>query len=243
MMYYGKRVFFMQERKRRIRIFKISVALLLLLSILSLSIYSYLHVRRIIITYAESEAETIIFNIANRVIGQEVTDADISYNDIVNLSRDESGNVTSLEIDIEKINYLKSTISSKISEEVSRSGEYTLSIPVGNLIGNEYLLGLGPKFKFRMQATSSVTTDFESNFYSAGINQVLHQIVIKVKINGSLVLPWRTGGFSTETSIIAAQTVLVGVTPDAYTNVQETYNEQGMGSVGDIFDYGAELNN
>ena len=90
-----------------------------------------------------------------------------------------------------------------------------------------------------MKITSSVFTGFESNFYSAGINQVLHQVVIKVKIKGNLVLPWNTKGFETNTDVIAAQTVLVGVVPDAFTNVIEA---DGGEIASEIFDYGAELN-
>ena len=45
-----------------------------------------------------------------------------------------------------------------------------------------------------------------------------------------------TDSFSVETTAIAAQTVIVGITPDAFTNVIE--GAGGGSIVGDIFDYG-----
>ena len=192
-----------------------------------------------IINYAESQATSIVFNIANDEIEKEMARQGVTYNDIVKLSKNSENNISALEIDAVKINQMKSRISSQISKEIGKYEEYNISVPIGTLTGNEYLLGFGPKIKFRMKITSSVFTGFESNFYSAGINQVLHQVVIKVKIKGNLVLPWNTKGFETNTDVIAAQTVLVGVVPDAFTNVIEA---DGGEIASEIFDYGAELN-
>ncbi len=206
-----------------------------------LSIYSYFSVRRIIVNTARNKAETIAFNIANRVISEQMENEEITYNDIVKLTKNDQQNITALEIDIVKINRLKSQISSEISAAVTKDTDYIVGIPLGNLLGSEYTLGFGPTIKFKMQVSVNVVTDFQSNFYAAGINQVLHQILIKVNIKGNLVIPWNHAGFNTETTIIAAQTVLVGLTPDAYTNVLENYNS-GDGesrTVDDIFDFAA----
>ena len=219
------------------------VALFVTAVILAVSVYSYFSVRKIIINAARNDASVIAFNIANRVIGEQMDAGRVAYDEIVKLTKNEQQNITALEIDIVKINKLKSTISSEIAAAVSATPEHTVGIPIGTLFGNEYTLGFGPKVKFRMQISANVVTDFESNFYSAGINQVLHQIIIKVKINGNFVIPWNYAGFSSETSIIAAQTVLVGLTPEAYTNVLENYGEGADESrtVDDIFDFGASV--
>ncbi len=182
-----------------------------------------------------------MLNIANRVINEQMDTQSITYNDIVKLTKNDQQNITALEIDIVKINKLKSVISSEIAKAVTGDTKYTVSIPIGTLLGSEYTLGFGPSVKFKMQISVNVVTDFESNFYSAGINQVLHQILIKVSIGGNLVIPWNHAGFSTQTTVIAAQTVLVGLTPDAYTNVLENYmsGDAESRTVDDIFDFSA----
>ena len=225
--------------KKRKNKFKITILILVFLLLLILFCFCFLNIREVIINYAESQATSIVFNIANDEIEKEMARQGVTYNDIVKLSKNSENNISALEIDAVKINQMKSRISSQISKEIGKYEEYNISVPIGTLTGNEYLLGFGPKIKFRMKITSSVFTGFESNFYSAGINQVLHQVVIKVKIKGNLVLPWNTKGFETNTDVIAAQTVLVGVVPDAFTNVIEA---DGGEIASEIFDYGAELN-
>lgn len=225
--------------KKRNNKFKITILILVFLLLMILFCFCFLNIREVIINYAESQATSIVFNIANDEIEKEMARQGVTYNDIVKLSKNSENNISALEIDAVKINQMKSRISSQISKEIGKYEEYNISVPIGTLTGNEYLLGFGPKIKFRMKITSSVFTGFESNFYSAGINQVLHQVVIKVKIKGNLVLPWNTKGFETNTDVIAAQTVLVGVVPDAFTNVIEA---DGGEIASEIFDYGAELN-
>lgn len=225
----------MKKRKKRYLVFFLSILFLVLILVIS-SIFS---VRGIIISIAESEASAMSINIANRVISENIKQNGIAYSDIVLLSRNSDNNISALEIDMVNINSLKGIITTNIADEIAKNSEYEFSIPIGTLLGSEYTIGFGPRIKFKMQINSSVFTDFESNFYSAGINQVLHQILIKVNISGKLVLPWQTKGFNTETSIIAAQTVLVGVTPDAYTNVIEVGDASCEDTVSNIFDYSA----
>lgn len=203
---------------------------------------STLFIRKVISGYAKEQATTILFSGANKAVGNYLAESGVTYSDIVKLTRNSNNDISSLEIDIVKINELKSKITTLISESMTSGQRYTITVPVGTLFGNEFTLGLGPEIKFRMQMSASVTTDFESNFYAAGINQVLHQILITVKINGHLIIPWCKTPFYTETSVIAAQTVLVGITPEAYTNVIESYSYGQDGVVGDIFDYGATKN-
>ena len=226
----------MCKNRAKIRfVFILGIIFILIIAIMA----STLFIRKVISGYAKEQATTILFTSANRAVGDYLAESSITYSDIVKLSRNSNNDISSLEIDIVKINELKSRITTLISDSMSAGERYTISVPFGTLFGNEYTLGLGPEIKFRMQMVASVTTDFQSNFYAAGINQVLHQILITVKINGNLIIPWCRTPFYTETSIIAAQTVLVGVTPDAYTNVIENYNRGEDGLVGDIFDYEA----
>lgn len=214
------------------RLLLFTVSLLLIISIL-LTI-SFFKVKPLIYTYAKSQAETILLNAANQAVVSILKEEGISYDKIVNLSKDANGYITGLEINIEQINLLKSKINAKISEISAEKEYYDLYIPFGTILGNEYTNGMGPRIRFAMQITSTTVVDFESNFTHAGINQVLHQIIIKMNITGNILMIGCTEGFSTSTTAIAAQTVIVGNVPDSYTDVIET----GVPDItGDIFDY------
>ncbi len=189
----------------------------------------------VILRYAVSIAETVMLNSANEAIVNILENEEFSYNDIAVLSRDNNGLVQSLEIDTYKVNYLKSHISNEISKVIANKERYTVSIPFGTFLANTFTSGLGPDINFKMQMTSTAFVDFEHEFTSAGINQVLHRVVVNIKINGSLIIAGYKKGISANTSAIAAQTVIVGAVPESFTNVIE---EESDNTAGLINDYG-----
>lgn len=195
----------------------------------------FISVKPFVFTYAKSEAETIILNAANQAVLNVLEKNDISYSTLSNVSRMSDGTITGIEIDIEKVNTLKSQISGELSRIVSQNNKYELNIPIGTLFGNEYTTGYGPKIKFKMQLTETAILDFESRFESAGINNVLHQIIIKIDVNASVLMMGCTDGFSVSTTALAAQTVIAGTVPDSFTNVIE-YPENDLAD--EVFNFG-----
>lgn len=191
--------------------------------------------RRVVCDYSASVGETVMIKTVDETVSEVFAEQNIGYGDLVTLNRDNNGQVTSLEVNAAKMNGIKSQISVRVAEKIAEKEKYDLSIPLGTVIGNEYTIGRGPNINFKMQITTTIIADFESRFYSAGINQVLHQIHIKVKMNGQTIIPWYRSSFHVETNVIAAQTVIVGISPDAYTNVIEG----GSDATEDIFDFGA----
>ena len=225
-----------------VKVFKHSIrrtlyAWLCLLLIISLLLgYLYYKMQPVIIRYAESVAETVMLNSANDAVVKVLQNVNFSYNDIAVLSKNSAGEIISLQADTYKVNYLKSYISNEISNIIASRERYTVSIPVGTFLANTYTVGLGPDVDFKMQITTTAFVDFKHEFKSAGINQVLHSIIIKIKICGNLVVAGYKKTITVNTSAIAAQTVIVGDVPEGFTNVieEETDNTAGL-----INDYGA----
>ncbi len=206
-------------------------AVLLIFTILSCATYFWM--QPVIIRYAISVAETIMLNSANNAVVSILDENNISYDDIVLLSSNNDGYVTSLEIDIYKVNNLKSRISNKTAELIEEEEFFTVSVPVGTFLGNTYTAGVGPRLNFKMQLTTTAVVDFKHEFKSAGINQVLHIITVDIDINGSLIIAGTNDHITAHTSAIAAQTVIVGKTPDAFTNVIENPSDNTGGLIND----------
>lgn len=210
--------------------------LCLILALLIVFGVSYYKMLPVIKRYAESVAETVMLNSANEAVISVLDNECVTYDEIAKLSRAEDGTVQSLEIDAYKINNLKSRISNEIAKIINDREEYKVSIPIGSFFNTPYTTGIGPQIPFKMQMTTTAFVDFTHEFRSAGINQVLHLIHIKIKIHGSFVTAWYTGSIEVETTAIAAQTVIVGTTPDAFTNVIEEVDDNTAGLIND---YGA----
>lgn len=222
-----------RKRLKRHLKFKIIAIFLCISIIIGVSFYK---MHPVIMRYAVSVAETIMLNSANEAVISILENNQIKYDDIVHLSNNSDGYVTSLQIDINSVNNLKSRISNEVSRIVDSREYYDVKIPIGTFFGNTYITGLGPKIKFKMQLTSTAFVDFEHKFESAGINQVLHVIMIKIDIMGSLIIAGFNKGINASTSAIAAQTVIVGKSPDAFTNVVESQTDNTGGLIND---YGA----
>lgn len=205
-------------------------------AVLSLFLF---RVQPVVSSYAESVAQTAMLNAANEAVLEILNENGINYNDIVVLSKDGQGAITGLEIDIVKINTLKSAISGRLSRKMDDREFYEVKIPLGTFFSNAYTNALGPKLTFKMQLTATAAVDFAHEFKSEGINQVLHIITVNMQIGGSFVATGRKTSVSASTSAIAAQTVIVGAVPEAYTQVIEN---EGDATAGLINDYGAVIN-
>lgn len=195
----------------------------------------FIRLKSLIFTAAKSRAETLLINSANRAVLNVLEENGVAYDDISAVSRDSDGNITGIEIDIVRINTVKALIAEETARIADGEEYYRFTIPLGTLSGIEALTGIGPRITFRMQMTQTVWVDFESVFEQAGINQTLHRILINTDISAGVLMLGCTESFSVNTSTIAAQTVIVGEVPGAFTQVIE--GEDGD-VVSDIFDYG-----
>jgi sporulation protein YunB len=202
-----------------------------------MSVTHYL-MQPIILKYAVSVAETIALNAANEAIVDVLNSNQVSYGDIVTLSQNDEGYVTSLEINVLQINNLKSEISRRMAKIIEEEERYELRIPLGSFFGNSYTNGIGPDIKFNMQITTTCFVDFSHEFKSAGINQVLHIVNVNIDVKGNFVIIGYNKGISASTGAIAAQTVIVGKTPDAFTSVIESPTDNTGGLIND---YGATI--
>ncbi len=196
----------------------------------------YYQMQPVIIRYSESIAETVMLNSANEAIVNIFKEQNINYNDIAVLTENKDGKIVSLEVDTYKINHFKSLISNDISRIIGQKERYNVSIPIGTFFGNSYTNGFGPNINFKMHITTTAYVDFDHEFKSAGINQVLHRVVVKIRINGSLLIAGYKKNITVNTSALAAQTVIVGATPENFTNVIETQDDNTAGLIND---YGA----
>lgn len=224
---------FLRRRKRN---FKKKILAFSLIISLTLGIVAYYLMQPVILRYATSVAETIMLNCANKAIVNVFEKGEISYKDIVKLTENSEGYVTSLEIDVLQINSLKSKISNEMARLIETKERYSVAIPLGSFFGNSYTNGFGPDVCLKMQITTTCFVDFSHEFKSAGINQVLHIVNVDIDITGSFVVMGYNRNINASTTAIAAQTVIVGKSPDAFTNVIESPTDNTGGLIND---YGA----
>lgn len=186
---------------------------------------------------SESRSKSIATKIINQTVTKELETMGITYDSLVDIKRDQNGTVTSLNMDMVKLNQFKSNISSAVQDAINECDTQKISLPLGTIIGGDYFVGRGPAIKFNLELSASVVSDIESAFDSAGINQTRHQIILNITASTYAVIPWYKNANTVTTNFVIAETVIVGLVPDYYTNVENSEDVEG-----DINDYGAEIN-
>lgn len=223
----------MIRKKKKILLFSI---ILILVALISLTIEADKRLRVVANNMAQNRAKIISNNVINKTVRDYLDASKIEYSDIIKINSTEEGKVTSVEYDTVEITKIQAGMISAVQGNISKIRKDRINIPIGSLTGSQFLNSKGPTIDIVYNVSGSVRSDITSKFTSAGINQTLHQITLKVTSNVYFVMPWyRTSG-SFDTEYIIAETVIVGEVPDAYTNVVEY---PGSDMAGYLFDYSA----
>ncbi len=174
--------------------------------------------RPVIIEMARYKVQTLVTQAANRAIIEQMEKSDLSYGDLITVSRDEKGDVSLLSYNALEVNRLQSQISTSVIEKVGKIKKTDIYIPIANLTNIEYIHNKGPRLKYTITPAAAVETDIESSFEYTGINQVNHRIFIVLKINASALIPNYSTNVKFETKVCVAQTVIIGKVPDNIGN-------------------------
>lgn len=167
---------------------------------------------------ALSDASDMITATINDKINEKMSAGQYTYDYFVNLQKDNDGNITAISANMARIN----TLSSEILQEViaaTNSGMHDLNIPLGNLLGMNLLLGRGPNVPVKILMLTSSFADFRNELSSAGINQIKHQIILEVRVEIDVLLPWEMRSTEVVSEVLIAETVLVGKVPNSYLNM------------------------
>ena len=146
------------------------------------------------------------------------------YEDLVTVTKDDSGNVKLVKSNIVPINKIVSDIGVEIQEELDKLSYQDIEIKLGTLLGSKLLVGRGPNIKLRITERGDVITDYRSEFSAAGINQTLHRVYLNVQCNMRILTPYNIIDEKIENQVILIENVIVGTTPDTYYNFDNLTN-------------------
>lgn len=194
--------------------------------------------RPVVETINAYQCHETVSRIINNAVLSELERGGVEYAKLVNLSTNSDGEVISVESNIMNINRLKTEVAERIEREIERLSSINIEIPIGTLLGIQLLHGKGFNVGMTVKPFGYTTTSIISEFSEAGINQTLHRIVIEINTNVDAVIPGISTRVPVSTSIIAAETVIVGRVPDAYTHVITESEDLA----GEINDFGAVVN-
>jgi len=170
----------------------------------------------------EKNCISIAKSVATKVSNIKATEvmAKYEYDDILNIIKDENGNIKMVGTNIFTVNKIISDIPVYMQEEFEREENSTFKIPIGSFFGSKLFSGRGPKVNIKMQIVGDLDTDLRSEFTSAGINQTLHRIYLEIKCNVVILTPFETIEQKISNQVLLAEGVIVGEIPNSYYNLE-----------------------
>lgn len=156
-------------------------------------------------------------NVINQVVSRQIEEGNVRYDDLVQLERDNNGNITALTTNMQEMNRLKTQLLTILDDDIYDISGDEISIPLGNLTGIQLLSGRGGTIPVKIVAVSSSDANFRGEFADAGINQTIHRIMMDVSLDLIVLLPSGTVTDHVSTEVCVAETVLLGQVPQSYT--------------------------
>ena len=142
----------MFRRKRRTPwIKKVLIALMIGCLLLCAGAYFIAErLRPMICPIAVAEAKSIATMSINTAVNQELSVAEIGYDDLITLEMDAENRVTALKANTLEINKLRASLTVAIQSKVDQIQDSIVEIPLGTVVNNELLSGVGPNIRIQL---------------------------------------------------------------------------------------------
>lgn len=121
--------------RRRLRLTALVAAVCLLAVLINARIAPLLRV------YAANAARSAMTEAINTAVTKVIDGSEIRYADLIQVQTDSSDNIIAIESDILKINRLKAEVTNAVLEELKSARYHQVSVPLGDLLGGNLLLG------------------------------------------------------------------------------------------------------
>ena len=164
-------------------------------------------------TYAEQGIKGSLAQDINKTLSQRLNDSNISYDTFAKIYYLSDGRIGSITVDTISINLLATELSNQIYECIENS-ENNFGVPFGNILGDPYSSGMGPKMGVTVVPVGNVNYEIQSELISGGINQSIHRISIRFDTSINCLVPFHKSNCTITTTIIVAETLIVGEIPN-----------------------------
>lgn len=212
----------MRKKLRKLRLY-----LFLFLVVLSFLFFGLRSKYRTVIRdLAETSVKNSTSDLTNDAVARQIENGNIQYDRMVYFEKDLNGRITALKTNIGEINHLKSDILNIVNSQILDLDATDIGIPLGSLILPELFSGKGPVIPVHILAIRNSDATFSSNFQQAGINQTLHQLVMCVNVDASVLVLGETSSFTLSSEVVVAETVIVGDVPNTFIQSGGTYGTE-----------------
>lgn len=204
-------------KRRKARRRAAAILLITALAAVFLLVFLEKRIRPVLTAAAESAAKNVASEAVNDAVRKTLSDSG-GYDDLVSLTQDGDGKITSISVDSIRLNTLCADIRSAVTDYFSSLSEKTVTIALGTLTGIDMFSGKGPKIHLSVTLSGSSSAKILNEFENAGINQTRHQIILEINTKIYVIMQNQSFSAETQNSVVIAETVIVGDIPEIYSD-------------------------
>lgn len=203
------------KKGRSKRKIKIIVAVFFVLIITNC--YFFFICSPVINTYCKAETRALTEKAINLAVSN-VINRTISYDTLIDINYDSNGEIISFSANQYEINSITREIVKEAQLQMQTLGNNGLKLNFGTLTGIPVLIGRGPLINFRLVPIGAVSSKFDSEFDSVGINITKHTLFLYINTHVSIVMPVKSYDFYSTNQVMLAESIIVGKVPEVYLN-------------------------
>jgi len=211
----------MQEKiysRRRIRLFRINKVLFIIICLIILIILVFMSAYPIFVascrTAAGSKATNIVTDEVKNVM------VNYSYNDLIDVEKDEDGNIVLVKSNTLLITRIMSEITKNIQVAIDNTPTITVYMNSGSVSGLSFLKRWGPRLNIELEAAGKIDTEIISEFESVGVNQTIHKIYLNLSTNVNILTPVGVYDRDFASKVLLTEAIIVGEVPSTYYNLE-----------------------
>lgn len=205
---------FKYRRRKKIR--RLTIVSIFCLFVLAVLLYLENVVNPVVVNLTRQEIFSLSTSAVSDAVYDVLSDSNITYDDLVEVEYNGEDMVSVIHLNTVKLNVLARQFYQVAQNYLNKMGQNGVNIPLGAFTGLPFLSGVGPKVNIKLVPVGAMSSNFESSFFSAGINQTNHLLYINLNASVSLVLPAYSSTIDSVTEVLVAESVIVGAVPEVY---------------------------
>ena len=199
------------KKKTKIKLIFVFTLLLLLALIIYTVICFKTNFPEAATRYCDRVVVAQMSEMLNKTLLESISEKDTA--DILDIRRDNTGNVELITVNTDKVNLLKSRLTLQILDTMKNKDTMNFGIPLGNVMGSYIFSGLGPDIPINVVPVGSVVSKIKSSFVSGGVNQTKYELYVEFILCIEVVGPFISEAREITGQLCVAQTIIVGESP------------------------------
>jgi len=172
----------------------------------------------VVLSLADARARSLAVQSLNEA-AEETVQSGVGYDQLMNVTTGTDGSVRLIQANTAEMNKLAARASIIAQQRLESLEGQSVSVPLGSALGLTIFAGSGPRIRVQILPVGSVTTRFDTEFQTAGINQTRHKVLLTLSATIQLVIPTGASVVEASTQVAVAESIIVGQVPDSFVDV------------------------